>query len=210
MLLCDPRSVTTEDADQHVARTTADQPLIIRNRSNYVSGWFLGVGGLALNVAIDALHLYSRFSDAPNETAVQALPLYLFWVAIGMGAFGIFARPRVEVGPDQVILRNVFRDIYIPTASIEDIDDSGKYLTITAGGRRFVAAATEASNLTVMLGRQGTAHAVEEALEQGPQGATTSTSVRISVRQLPHRGEAVLWIGYLAYAVAAIAHQLLS
>jgi Bacterial PH domain len=78
------------------------------------------------NVAIDASHLYSRFSDAPNEPAAQARPLYPFWVVVGMGAFAVFARPRVEVGPDQVVLRNVFRDVYVPIASIEELDDSAR------------------------------------------------------------------------------------
>lgn len=187
------------------------RPTVIRNRANYFSGWFIALGLLALSVATDAMHLYSRWNDAPDETPLQALPLYLAYMAIGLGAFAVFSRPRMEVAFDAVVLRNVFRDIQIPPGSIDDLDDSGKYLVITAGGQRYTAAATEASNFTMFLGRQGSARATAGAITASSGAADGGEGiVHVTLRGWPRGGELALWTAYVAYPAAAILHQALS
>ncbi len=184
--------------------------VVIRNRANYYSGWGIAVGLLVVTVSIDAMHLYSRWPDAPDETPLQALPSHLAFAVMGLGAFARFSRPRVEVTAGDVVLRNVFQDVFIPASAIETLDDSGGYLVVTAAGRDFTAVATEASNLTMFLGRQGTAQALRSALSEVSDREPDDGAVRVAVRESPTGSELVLWVAYALYPAAALLRPVFS
>lgn len=85
--------------------------------------------------------------------AVSQLPLVGLVSTIVYAACG---RPRVIVGPDEVVLRNVVRDVTIPYSAITDIQTRYTLTLTTADGGRHQAWAAPAS------GRFGAARVTEE------------------------------------------------
>jgi hypothetical protein len=86
-------------------------------------------------------------------TALQQLPIVGFVFTVVYAACG---RPRVLVGADEVVLRNVIRDVVIPYSAITGIQTQYTLTLITAGGGRHQAWAAPAS------GRFGAARVTEE------------------------------------------------
>ncbi len=70
--------------------------------------------------------------------------------------YAVCGRPRVIVGPDEVVLRNVVRDVTIPYSAITDIQTRYTLTLTTADGGRHQAWAAPAS------GRFGAARVTEE------------------------------------------------
>lgn len=135
----------------------APKPVVVRNRVNQWASLIMGAGLVVLAIPVmDAMHVWSVFSDAPDETWLEALPWYLGFAAGGM-AFVIFgARPRVEIDDRQVVIRNVLRDVYIPRANLREIDDeSGTYLGIVSTQGRYRCWGGERFNYEVVASRPG-------------------------------------------------------
>lgn len=127
---------------------------VLRNRGNQAAGWLASYGLLILLVAQDPLALYSRWTDGGNGFSVFNVGFVVWFGAISLGMFAVFARPRVEIGEESVVLRNVLRDTTIPVRRIEDVDDvGGRYARILAAGRWHRAMGAERSNLAMMTAR---------------------------------------------------------
>jgi hypothetical protein len=184
--------------------------VVYRSRSNQIAAWLLGVGLLAGAVAVDPLHLYMTWSDTPRDEAwyVQ-LPSYLFFWIFAQSAFAVFGRPRIEITDSHVILRNVFRDVVIPKGAIQAAQSDGKYLVVTAGGRRYRAAGTESANIQTYGGVSARAAAlVHEALDAEELPEPSDGPVRVAWRRLDLT-EWSLGVAWLTYPVLACLADLL-
>lgn len=181
------------------------EPIVARSRTNWVSGWFLAVGLLALMGATDPLHLYTTWSDVPAaEPWWVRLPYYGSVAALGLGSFAIFGRPRVEVTTEMVVLRKIVRDVTIPLGAVEKAESDGKYLVITAGGRRYRAAGTESWNVQPFGGASAAAASTVRAAADG----TTNTGPVTVVMRRPERAELLLAAAWAAYPLMAFAADL--
>lgn len=173
---------------------------------NQVSGWFVAFGLFGLAVGIDILHVYSAWDDAPGEPWYAQLPIYAWFAVVGLGAFAVFGRPRVEITNTAVDLRNIFRDVHIPLSTITDASTDGKYLVITAGGRKYRAAGTESPNIQICAGISASAALnVQAAVTAGAQSPTDDLVVQRWRRppEPPERLLITLWLLYPLLAAAA-------
>jgi hypothetical protein len=178
----------------------------MRSRTNHVSGWLLGFGLWAGAVALDPLHLYSTWSDVPAEEPwyVQT-PYYAFFMVLAIGAFAVFARPRVELLQDTLILRNPLRDVRIPLACITKADTNGKHTVIHADGAKHTAWGTESLNIQHGGGISAAVAARGSKASAGTSGGGT---VAVAPRR-PEAAEVLLLALWLAYPLAAALADLL-
>ncbi|WP_157970693.1 PH domain-containing protein [Nakamurella deserti] len=95
----------------------------------------------ALWVLVTVAWLAAAATAGWRSLLVQLPPLALLCVLV----YATCTRPLVAVGPDGVVLRNVFRDVTVPWPALEAVDT--RYaLTLSAGGRRYAAWAAPASS----------------------------------------------------------------
>ena len=182
---------------------TVDHRRVLRNQVNYVSGWLLGYGLLLFVLAIDPLGAVRTDGGVGFDTL--NLQFFAFFGSISVVGFALWGRPRVELLPGLVVLRNILRDVRIPADAIEDIDTTGDYIKIHAGGRRYTAAGLEQSNLMHLRGSDFGQRAAESMGAQAA-GSVSTSGVTVSWRGLewPEAVLLLLWAGYVAAAIVAI------
>ncbi len=83
----------------------------------------------------------------------DSVPLWVPGAALfgGVILFTSTLRPRVLVDGDELVLRNMFSDVHVPLATIEEVAVQ-QVLAVRAGDRRFVCAGAGKSLRTVMKG----------------------------------------------------------
>ena len=182
-----------------------DHRRVLRNQANYVSGWLLGYGLLLFVLALDPLGVVlTGGEDGSNGLDALNLQFFVFFGSISLIGFALWGRPRVELLPGLVVLRNILRDVRIPADAIESVDATGDYIKISAGGRRYTAAGLEQSNLMLLRGSDFSQRAAESIGAQ-VTGSVTTSGVTVSWRGLewPEAVLLLLWAGYLAAAIIA-------
>lgn len=176
----------------------------IRGGWNYWSGVILALG---LPVAILFLDPMAVVLPAPTGPSDSPLTTIALFGAISVGSVRVLVSPRVEVAASEIIIVNVFRTIRIGTAAIQEIDDSGFWLRIQAGGRWFQATGTEAATFKSFSPELV---AAQNALKQRLKAPTTGPGeqgqdhVQLSWRR-PVKAELILLLGWLVYAGFGIA-----
>jgi Bacterial PH domain len=173
----------------------------IRHRTNTVLAWLLAYGLLALIVAVDPLGLYATWKGGGQGSAAMFLATLWFLIFSVVG-FALFARPRVELRRDALVLRNACRDIEIPWSQIDEVDATrGIYLRVVAAGRSYSAMGIEKSNLALLSGSSDFVGAVSERIGTHRKGAPISPgdSVRIRWRKIEKTELALLggWVIYI-------------
>lgn len=185
-------------------RTAAHRRRVLRNGANYVSGWLLGYGLLLFVVALDPLGVVLTWEDGSNGLHGVNLQFFAFFGSISLVGFALWARPRVELLPGLVVLRNILRDVRIPADAIEGVDTTGEYVKISAAGKQYTAAGLEQSNLMLLRGSDFGERAAEsmQAQATGPVAASGVT-VRWRALEWPETVLLLLWAAYLAAAIVA-------
>jgi hypothetical protein len=181
--------------------SVAGRRRVLRNQANYVSGWLLGYGLLLFVICLDPLGVVLTWDDGSNGLSRENLEFLAFFASSSLVGFALWGRPRVELLPGRVILRNVLRDVRIPADAIEGVDTTGEYVRITAAGKRYTAAGLEQSNLMLMRGSNFGDRA-EEAMQQqaGADGSAADVTVRWRAPEWPEITLVLLWTAYVAAA----------
>jgi hypothetical protein len=174
---------------------------VLRNKVNQVSGWLLGYGLLLFVLFLDPLSVVLTWEDGSNGLSRENLQFCAFFGSVSLVGFVLWARPRVELLPGAVFLRNIFRDVRIPMHAIESVDTTGEYVRIGAAGRKYTAAGLEQSNLMLMRGNDFGDRAAEamQSQTQVEAGASTVTT-RWRAPEWPEVLLLVLWTLYVAAA----------
>ena len=178
---------------------------VLRNKVNHVSGWLLGYGLLLFIVCLDPLSVVLTWEDGTNGLTQENLESCAFFAAVSLVGFTLWARPRVELRPGLVLLRNILRDVRIPADAIEAVDTTGDYVKITAAGRQYTAAGLEQSNLMHMRGSDfGDRAATSMQGQTQAHAPASSVTVRWRAPEWPEILLLALWTVYVAagYAVA--------
>ena len=179
---------------------------VLRNRVNFVSGWLLGFGLLALVVWADVLGVYSTWEDGGNGLTRENLGFVALFAAFSVGSFSLFARPHVRLQTANLLVCNVLRDVSIPRDAIDGVDTSGKYVRIAAGGRHYTAAGLEQSNMSHWTGgRFGlrAAEAMQEAV--APSAEHAPIVVRWRKPEVPEVVLVLIWSVYVVLGFAGTA-----
>lgn len=172
-------------------------PLVVRNRVNQCWGWLIALGIPLVILWLDPLDLYP-----PDRNLDWAFALTIESAILSIGSYAVFARPRVEVWPDRLIIRNVFRDVSAPFGAITEIDDrSSTWIRIRAGGKWYTAAGTELSTLDGFRGPSGERMSAARVF---PEGDVASGEVAVRWRSL-ERVEVALLVTWLSYIVLGTA-----
>lgn len=177
----------------------------MRNRVNQWASIVVAVGALVLTIPVmDAMHVWSVFADAPDETWWEALQWYLGFVGVGL-AFVVFgARPRIELDDRRLVIRNVLRDVYVPRPNVVAIDDeSGTYLKIVSTDGRYRCWAGERFNYEVFTDRPGAGGRGLAGAVPAPSPQTTSEP-DVVVWRRPEWYELAYVAIAVAYPVAAL------
>ena len=124
-----------------------------RNADVFVFRPRTGIAACALWALLGVVWLAAAAESGGWPLALSQLPLVGFASTVVYAACG---RPRVIVGPDDVVLRNVVRDVTVPYSAITDIQTRYTLTLTTADGGRHQAWAAPAS------GRFGAARVTEE------------------------------------------------
>lgn len=84
---------------------------------------------------------------------VDDVPLWVPAVALlgGLVLYVSVLRPRVAIEGDELVLRNMFSDVHVPLATVEEVAVQ-QVLAVRAGEKRFVCAGAGKSLRTVMKG----------------------------------------------------------
>jgi hypothetical protein len=186
---------------------SANGKYVGRQWLNTVSGWGLGFGLLALMWATDPFGVYLKWADSGQGITSWNAVFYSWLFVLSLGGYSVFARPRVEITDYMVILRNVFRDVFIPRGSILHVDAfSGKYLRIWVGSAVYVARGAERTNLSVFLSKGGVAGTIAAQIDRGGQhephaNANWPTKVAWRRLELP---EWILIAGWLLYLTLGV------
>lgn len=112
--------------------------------------------------------------DGSNGLDALNLQFFAFFGSISVVGFALWGRPRVELLPGLVVLRNILRDVRIPADAIEGVDATGEYIKISAGGRQYTAAGLEQSNLMLLRGSDFGQRAAESMGAQATDSVTAS------------------------------------
>lgn len=174
---------------------------MLRNRANHVSGWLLGYGLLLFVVFLDPLSVVLTWEDGGNGLSRENLEFVAFFASISMVGFALWARPRVELLPGLVVVRNILRDVRIPADAIESVDTTSQYVRLSAGGKQYTAAGLEQSNLMLMRGSDF-GHRAADSMRGEARAAGHASSVTVHWR-MPEWPEVLLltlWTGYVAAA----------
>ncbi|MGS0688438.1 PH domain-containing protein [Nakamurella sp. GG22] len=124
-----------------------------RNADVFVFRPRTGIAACALWALLGVVWIAAAAQSGGWALALSQLPL------VGLASTVVYAacgRPRVIVGPDDVVLRNVVRDVTVPYSAIIDIQTRYTLTLTTADGARHQAWAAPAS------GRFGAARVTEE------------------------------------------------
>ena len=101
---------------------------------------------------MDPLGVYRVWKDGAQGD-LESLPFTLFFMALSVGGYLLWARPVIVIEGDSVYIRNPFQQA---TASVSDLDTLtswyGVFPTIRVNGRRIWLLALEASTLDSMSG----------------------------------------------------------
>lgn len=172
-----------------------------RSRVNWVCGWLMALGLPLVVVWLDPLELFP-----PDRDLEWAIPLTVQMAALSVGSYACLARPRVEIWADRLVIRNIVRDIAVPTSSIDEIDDtSGTHLRLRVGRRWYTASATQSSVLDGVLGRTTTANAIALAARELNAEGSQRPPVAVTVRR-PEWVELALllfWTIYIAVGLVS-------
>jgi len=174
-----------------------------RHRGNQVAGWATAFGVWVLVLALDPLALYGVWEDGGNGFSAVNVGYLAWWAALSCFMFSVFARPRLEFGADELVLRNVRRDVFIPYGAVQELDDDGSmHLRIRAAGRWYRAWGAERSNLATMAGHPALGGV---ALKEGGgrSEAEVTSPVQVRRRRL-ESGEWVLIVLWAGYVLAAL------
>lgn len=181
------------------------QTRTIRRWSNTVSGWFIAYFVMILTFLIDPLGSWSHWQEGGQGWNLENVVVVFWFVALSIGSFSFFARPRVEIREDGLSIRGVFKDVHVAWESLSSFDTtSGLYLRVQAGGRWYTAVGVERTNWEVFLGRPIAGVSADQSSYRPVQRKNTeclqTSGASVSWRR-PDIQEIVLlvlWAGYLS------------
>ena len=181
-----------------------DRPTqVLRNRANFFSGLAVSFGLLSAMVWTDPYGVV-RDREPPSDLAFE-VQFLLGLTVISLGAYAFGVRPRLELWPDKVVLRNVLRDVTIPHGRIEEVDpDSGVYLRLRADGRTFTALGLEKHKFQLVRNVTGVAGQASAEIRRMQEATSPMASGQVEVKlRLPSLGEAVLALAWASCIAAA-------
>lgn len=185
---------------------------VCRQWQNSIAGYFIGFGILAGILAIDPLGAYLTWDGGGQGFDVSGVITMTWFMALSVGSLVVFGRPRVQIFPGGIVLRNVLRDVLIPFATVEEVNIlESAHLRIRANHRWYRAWGLEKSNLHYALGTPGVAGAAADVIEDHAQAGhqpVSSDQTRVWWRS-PEVQEVVLVLLWLGYVVAGALHTIL-
>lgn len=113
----------------------------IRSGWNYWSGLILALGAPLACLFLDPLAVLPQ----TDERLDSALQLTLLLASFSLAAVRFFVSPRLDSHANGIVIVNAFKVISLNIGAIEEVDDSGFWMRVRAGGRWFVASGTESS-----------------------------------------------------------------
>ena len=137
---------------------------VLRNRTNWVSGWVLAIGVPAFVMgAADPLAAHSSAAETGwNQFMLTATAAS---AVLSLGGYALFARPVVVLGPTHVRVRNPLSDHVFARADVTRAAAGLWYPYVVVAGRRIRLLALEKSLWQVLQGapqQQGVADALNE------------------------------------------------
>ena len=137
---------------------------VLRNRTNWVSGWVLAIGVTAFVMGVaDPLATHSSAAETGwNQFMLTATAAS---AVLSLGGYALFARPMVVLGPTHVRVRNPLSEQVFSRADITRAAAGLWYPYVVVAGRRIRLLALEKSFWQVLQGapqQQGLADALNE------------------------------------------------
>ncbi|WP_123378928.1 hypothetical protein [Pseudokineococcus lusitanus] len=180
-------------------------PVVVRRQLNRWAGFLSGFGVLAFTVATDRFFAWRSSPDTPPPTSLQVLLDY-GWVfpALSVVLLTLGARPRIDVWPDHLIVRNLISDTTVPRQAYLGLSEGfpGWMRLRTTGGQVYAWALGVDDHEEVPAERD----LLTEAFLNHPTASlTTRAARRVSRRpRSPEWYEMVLWMTWIAYIAAAL------
>lgn len=181
--------------------------ITLRGKGNYLIAVFAAWALTGFFIWLDPLALYSRWSDGGNGFTSTNLVYLLIQMACA-AIFQAYTYPRVELSRHGVLIRNVMTDTFIAWPFVEELNSEGKYLAIKAQGRWHSVTASEKMNVTVFLGRRGTADSMAATVERyrrayRPPSTPPAPPPNVSPWRGVQRSDLALGACWLVYIVGA-------
>lgn len=180
-------------------------PVKVRRQLNRWAGLLGGYGVLAFTVATDQLFAWSPSPDTPPESSLEAL-LDLGWIfpALSVVLLTFGARPRIDVWPDRLVVRNLISNTTVPRDAYLGLSEGfpGWVKLRTTGGNVY-AWGFEVMNFEEVPAEQDI---FPEAFLNYPTATTSTRAVRRVRRRprAPEWHELLLWLAWIGYIAAAL------
>lgn len=125
---------------------------VIRNRTNWISGWVLALGVPAFVIGVaDPLATHSAAADGTGWTPLM-LTVTAVAAVVSMAGYVIFARPMIVLGATHVRVRNPLSDRVFARGDITDAKRGWMYPRVVVDGRPIRLMALEQSTWQSMQG----------------------------------------------------------
>src|SRR5688500_10413159 len=116
-------------------RIVTEQGQLIRNRSNWVSGWLLALALPVFGIGVlDPLATHHVPTDGDGWNAFM-LTFTGGAAALSLAAYAIFARPMIVLGQTYVLVRNPTMVHVFPRALVETAKRGLRYPKVVVAGR---------------------------------------------------------------------------
>jgi PH (Pleckstrin Homology) domain-containing protein len=173
-----------ETASAHGRDTGGDgyRPRVYRSRSNLVAGLATSFGLFGFFCWLDPFLIWSPWEGGDAlPTKFESLTFCLPFFLLSVFTAAFFARPRVEVTAQTVIVRNPVRDTVAPLGSVHRIDYSGTFARLLLGDRTVWALGLERSPtehpvLLVLVPERATPQTQHNPWSSGGVGPSTTSS----------------------------------